>query len=771
MRNWLRGKPRGLVSFVLICGLVAGGLGWATRAALRLEVEQQEARLHAEQAERRRARQREHEQARQALLRERAQHEAQAQDAFAAKLRLALWRLDSRLAPVLAREDARPYNHYSAVFAPPVTLDPRGHRYPPAVVLEPSPLLSAGLPDWMLLHFQTSTESGWNSPQVLTRTYQRKLTQNAVAYANVNRTRAQLLDELSSSATCQALIGQVRTQELQLSASAELDATFENPPFALNNALETKGQLAQGPPQQMPVTPPMKEGYAQSDPSATAQAVPGQGQMFGMPLSQAGQRRDPGYGYGSRAMTRNQANNDAWLRTYSDNAYNVFQNTVNFAYPWQLPPGATSPGARGLHEQVVVRMGPMAPFWLPGPDGSDRLLVVRRVRISNSWAEPLGLLAGWPQTGTPAGFGVVRAALARSAKLPHPKEVCQGIVLDWPRLQKLLADEVRDLFPAARVVPMRQAQPSHPERTMTALPAELDPGEGPAALPPLPPEAAEEPPAPLGLPALGWTPLRIGLALAWAAALVALAAVCLGGWSLIDLSERRIRFVSAVTHELRTPLTTLRLYLDMLTGGMVKGEEQKAEYLGTLHTEAERLNRLVNNVLDFSRLENQRPRLVLTRVSVGELLDQLTATWQARCAEAGKELTLDDRAGPQAVLRTDVQLVQQILGNLIDNACKYSCGAEDRRLWVRAAVRGRRVVFEVEDRGPGVPKRERGSIFQAFGRGRSADVTAGGVGLGLALALRWARVLGGRLTLCAPAEGTGACFRLELPGECGPEIR
>src|SRR5262249_38258150 len=156
--------------------------------------------------------------------------------------------------------------------------------------------------------------------------------------------------------------------------------------------------------------------------------------------------------------------------------------------------------------------------------------------------------------------------------------------------------------------PMRAGKPPHPERTMTALPVELDPGAAPA-LPPEPAQDADPPPdLAAGLaPELGWTPLRIGLALAWAAALVALAAVGLGGWSLLDLSERRIRFVSAVTHELRTPLTTLRLYLDMLTGGPIKEEERKAEYLNTLNGETDRLSRLVSNVLDFSRLENQRP--------------------------------------------------------------------------------------------------------------------------------------------------------------------
>jgi signal transduction histidine kinase len=73
------------------------------------------------------------------------------------------------------------------------------------------------------------------------------------------------------------------------------------------------------------------------------------------------------------------------------------------------------------------------------------------------------------------------------------------------------------------------------------------------------------------------------------------------------------------------------------------------------------------------------------------------------------------------------------------------------------------LLFEVEDRGPGVPSAERHAIFRVFRRGRSADVTAGGVGLGLALARRWARLLGGRLTLQPPSAEGGACFRLQLP--------
>src|SRR5262249_44614089 len=151
----------------------------------------------------------------------------------------------------------------------------------------------------------------------------------------------------------------------------------------------------------------------------------------------------------------------------------------------------------------------------------------------------------------------------------------------------------------------------------------------------------------------GWTPLRVGLTLSWAAAVVALLAVGLGGWTLLDLSERRIRFVSAVTHELRTPLTTLRLYLDMLMNGLVRDEKQREEYIRTLHAEADRLTRLVGNVLDFSRLENQRPRLSWEAAPVAGLLAQAGGTWQGRCHDAGKELVVESDLPPGVTLWTD----------------------------------------------------------------------------------------------------------------------
>src|SRR6185437_11347900 len=382
-------------------------------------------------------------------------------------------------------------------------------------------------------------------------------------------------------------------------------------------------------------------------------------------------------------------------RVSKDLALNNFvANGANWLAPLAVP--------RSSGAEVLVNLSPMVPVWLQTPGGQDNLVLFRLVRIEE-------------------------------------KEICQGIVLDGPVLQEMLVREVMDLFPEARLAPMREVVPSQPERTMTALPFQLDPG-----------------PAPTVADA-GWTPLRVGLALAWLAALIALAAVGLGGWSLLNLSERRIRFVSAVTHELRTPLTTLRLYLDMLVNGLVRDEKQRGEYIHTLHAETDRLNRLVGNVLDFSRLENQRPRLNRTSVSVAELLEQVRDTWTGRCQDAEKEMIVENTLSGDATLCTDRELVQQVLGNLIDNACKYSRGADDRRLWLRAGNDGSRVVFEIEDRGPGVSLKDHRLIFRAFRRGRGADETAGGVGLGLALARRWTHLLGGRLLLRSSAVDCGAC--------------
>ncbi len=373
----------------------------------------------------------------------------------------------------------------------------------------------------------------------------------------------------------------------------------------------------------------------------------------------------------------------------------------------EFVPGAKKAGPSV--QPVAVHLGPMRPHWLTAPDGSEILVLVRAVRLEN-------------------------------------RTVYQGVVLDWPLLRAMLGEQVADLFPQASLSPVRTVAELSPERAMTALPVQLDPGPVP-----------EPPPA-------GWTPLRFGLALAWAAALLALAAVGFGGRAIVGMSERRIRFVSAVTHELRTPLTSMRLYLDLLNSGMIEDEAKQKEYLKTLASESDRLNRLVENVLDFARLEKRSDMATLQPVGIAMILDDVHQTWTDRCAADAMELVVISTLPNDQRVTTDLRMATQVLGNLVDNARKYARGCDDQRiwLWAKPGERGK-ILLEVEDRGPGVPASERGTVFRAFRRGKAAETVAGGAGLGLALARQWAELIGGQLSYRPADGGVGACFRLELP--------
>ncbi len=638
----LRGKKGVLAAFLVIAGLLTGGLAWATRAALRLEAEQRSHRAETARVDR---------------------------------LRLALWRLDSRMTAILAAEEARPFSHYSAVFAPPVALDGSGLPVPPGAVVELSPLLSARLDDWMLLHFQTD-ESGWESPLVLSDSLKARLRSQARGLPNVTVKRKELLAELSRALPPARLLARARRHAGQTVLRDR----------AVLARLRLNDDLAN-----QPNAPPMQQAQAEY------YARAGQQSKLVNPTHPEERIAK------SVALLNFCRNGEEWLAEaplFSSSRKDRAESaTLNF-----LPQGLLLPRVPSSAE-VTVSMSRMVGVWLPA-GGRDRLVLLRLVRVEE-------------------------------------KEICQGIVLDADMLMSLLAEEVQDLFPGSRIRPAVEPTAEELGRTMTTLPLLLEPG----------PAEVEQVPT--------WTPLRVGLSLAWLAALVGLGGVGLGGWSLLALSQRRIRFVSAVTHELRTPLTTLRLYLDMLLGGMVREEKQREEYLQTMQAETERLTRLVGNVLDFSRLESQEPKLTRARVSVADLLARARDTWQNRCATVGKQLEVEDHTPAGCTVETDADLFGQVLANLLDNACKYSREAADPRVWLRARQEGSRVVFEVEDRGPGVPDGERRTIFRPFRRGACAHATTGGVGLGLALARWWTQLLDGRLRLHSPPEG-GACFRVEL---------
>jgi len=325
------------------------------------------------------------------------------------------------------------------------------------------------------------------------------------------------------------------------------------------------------------------------------------------------------------------------------------------------------------------------------------------------------------------------------------RQYTQGCWLDWPAIQQWLLGEVRDLLPEAGLEPVKSDRQARSARRLASLPACLIPG--PVAL------AA----------ARTASTLSLSLLLAWGCVLVAAAAVAVLLKGTVSLSERRGAFVSAVTHELRTPLTTFQLYTEMLEEGKVTSEDKRRRYLGTLRSEADRLSHLVENVLAYARLERGRKRRRMETVAVSDLLDQISPRLAERAERAGMQLVVKplDRDQPLRV-RADASIVEQILSNLVDNACKYAAGAEDHAIHLSVARKGRYVAISVQDSGPGISKDDRSDLFRPFRKSaRDAANSAPGVGLGLSLSRRLAREAGGDLQLDETIK-VGSCFVLTL---------
>ncbi len=230
-------------------------------------------------------------------------------------------------------------------------------------------------------------------------------------------------------------------------------------------------------------------------------------------------------------------------------------------------------------------------------------------------------------------------------------------------------------------------------------------------------------------------------------------------WRARRDSERKTSFVSNVSHELKTPLTSIRLCAEMLSEGRAKDDAARARYLDVITKESGRLTRLVDNVLDFGRLEQNRRKYDLSDVDLCGLVRGAAESQRSRVEAAGMALSVEIAATP-VVRRVDGDAVSQIVVNLIDNAVKYA--ADGKQVDVSVAADGTVVVA---DRGPGIPKRDRERVFERFYRcDDSLAAKSSGSGLGLSIARRLAEGMGGHL-VCTAREGGGAEFRLKFGGD------
>ena len=213
--------------------------------------------------------------------------------------------------------------------------------------------------------------------------------------------------------------------------------------------------------------------------------------------------------------------------------------------------------------------------------------------------------------------------------------------------------------------------------------------------------------------------------------------------------ERERRFTADVAHELRTPVTALVAAASLLRDHLdqLPGDARRAGEL--LVTDVVRLRRLVEDLMEISRLDAGQEAVAVADVDASALLHAIVAArgWRNRVEVDGEPVRL----------HTDPRRLERVLGNLIANAVQHGDGA----IRARVTQAGARVVFDVDDQGPGIPAEHLPRLFDRFHKVDPAR-SGGGSGLGLAIAQENARLLGGRLSVHS-APGSGTRFRLDLP--------
>ena len=230
-----------------------------------------------------------------------------------------------------------------------------------------------------------------------------------------------------------------------------------------------------------------------------------------------------------------------------------------------------------------------------------------------------------------------------------------------------------------------------------------------------------------------------------------------------ELAAARLQsdFVSAVSHEFRTPLTSMGHLTELLADGIVKTDEARGQYYSLLLQETRRLHRLVESLLNFTRMEAGRFRFRFERIDPGQLAAQVVEAFKQESVAGG--FTIELNAAEGLACQADRDCLSLAIGNLLENAVKYS--GPCRTIRVVVARRDRHAAIGVQDGGLGVAQHEQAAIFEKFVRGESARASgAPGTRIGLALVQHIIRGHGGAHEVQSEP-GKGSTFILLLPLE------
>jgi len=791
--------PPWLVAFLACAFAVLGAMGWITYRALTLEVAEAKARAAATRQE---------------------------------AVRLALWRMDSWMTSLIAREAARPYFHYLPFYPADRPYSFFSSEAPLDVlnVAEPvsaSPLLTTPPAD-VKLYFQVWPDGHLTSPQVPDGGLRGLALLADASTANIDAAAISLQDlsRILTTGESRLALGAAVPPE-----QARADASFQT---WAENALSTRPSASAAPPPSStrgaPRDPQGNPGSEINNPQVQSSVGGLAGQAESRPTSPPPQQVE-----GDSKHTWQSANDYQVRQQLADATRNISQNrssnpanapasapgTTVTSKPEEgiaveadtakagsksasaaesSPPQKPSGQTRAQHDATSAKQAsthesadPPAAFGSIGPESvhakaAEDVSGAPRLRSSGGESFPV-VVRSLAVEPTPLVTACVESPIASQPTMPHAQvattfnlfltrqvplesgRIVQGMWLDWPMLRSSLLDLSKELVPGATLelcAPLpANAAASDAGLMLASIPARLV----------LPPDAS----APVSMISLltgdTWSPTRIAIVGGWLAVLAGILAI---GWVLrqsVQLSERRGRFVSAVTHELRTPLTTFALYSQMLADGMVQDQESQREYHQTLRKESDRLSRIVESVLDYARLGKRRGdtngQVVGEPIRADDLLVALEPHLRSRASVAGLELVVDapDLAG--VMLRAERDSIERILENLVENAGKYAAGhGTDPRLHLSARFHRRWLTLEVADHGPGISPGERRRIFAPFERGKGQqDGSKPGLGLGLAFARGLARDLGGDLLLMPRRDGFGAVFALRLPAELVPANR
>jgi two-component system phosphate regulon sensor histidine kinase PhoR len=225
-------------------------------------------------------------------------------------------------------------------------------------------------------------------------------------------------------------------------------------------------------------------------------------------------------------------------------------------------------------------------------------------------------------------------------------------------------------------------------------------------------------------------------------------------------NELKSEFISNVSHELKTPLSIISMFGEMLANGRTKGPEQATEYADIIWRESVRLGRLIDNVLDFAKIERGKGVYEFTEMDVGEVVERAVDLVGRRLATA--EMSIDVKIEPDLPqVELDANAFTLAVMNLIDNATKYA--SEGKRIELSLAREGDRIVLSVRDWGQGIDPEEQEQIFERFYRARAVRLKQiRGSGIGLALVRHIARAHHGDVSV-ESAPGKGSTFRIWLP--------